>query len=374
MKINALVLGKSGAGKSSLLNYLWGAPVRPTGAGRPVTPEAEGDEVGIYAVPPLQVGAHEIIVYDSHGLEADKAERWSTVVREEMDRREASDDPERWFHAVIYCVDAKKSRLDDFEIMYVINPLLQAGHPVTVAFTKSDLASEDELSALETVIRSRVCNDVDIIRMSSESKLLRNGTQVERSGGDDLVQSLVRGFLKGVTGKFEVRFRERFTSHCNTWKNKTLQVFDDEAGIFRKTSSTMAVVNLESSKFLSEELALMAEWTGRIRARLQAISNAFNEVVSVEIAGRPPHGRDRLEAATSSYGRMISEIATLHWAPLGLLRSAFEAATGSSQRRSLEAKLDASIHQMTTSLNKVLIIHPEAQPPRLVGGDAITSS
>ena len=37
IKTNILIAGKSGVGKSSLLNYIFGEEVSPTGAGKPVT-------------------------------------------------------------------------------------------------------------------------------------------------------------------------------------------------------------------------------------------------------------------------------------------------------------------------------------------------
>ena len=39
IKTNILIAGKSGVGKSSLLNYIFGEEVAETGAGKPVTAE-----------------------------------------------------------------------------------------------------------------------------------------------------------------------------------------------------------------------------------------------------------------------------------------------------------------------------------------------
>ena len=39
IKTNILIAGKSGVGKSSLLNYIFGEEVAETGAGKPVTTE-----------------------------------------------------------------------------------------------------------------------------------------------------------------------------------------------------------------------------------------------------------------------------------------------------------------------------------------------
>ena len=79
--VNLLVLGKTGVGKSSLLNYLFGEAVAPTGAGRPVTGQ------GLFRCRPFAYRNLSITVYDSWGLEPDKTEQWERLVQEELDSR-----------------------------------------------------------------------------------------------------------------------------------------------------------------------------------------------------------------------------------------------------------------------------------------------
>ena len=49
IKTNILIAGKSGVGKSSLLNYIFGEEVSPTGAGKPVTAEGLHEYLFRYA-------------------------------------------------------------------------------------------------------------------------------------------------------------------------------------------------------------------------------------------------------------------------------------------------------------------------------------
>jgi septin family protein len=125
LRTNILVLGKSGAGKSSLLNYIWGDVVAKTGAGRPVTERSTGDETGIYKSEPIRVNAElELVIYDSWGMEANKADKWNEIIRYESAQREKSSYIQDWFHAVIYCVSAKGARIEEFEIKNVVQPLI----------------------------------------------------------------------------------------------------------------------------------------------------------------------------------------------------------------------------------------------------------
>src|SRR5690349_20592367 len=106
MNINVLILGKSGAGKSTLLNYLWGEKVAEADIGKPVTPKEADGSVGLYRYPPALLNGHNLTIFDSWGMEADKADEWLKTLMPEMKKRESSPDVEDWFHAVIYCVAA----------------------------------------------------------------------------------------------------------------------------------------------------------------------------------------------------------------------------------------------------------------------------
>lgn len=69
-KYNILVIGKTGVGKSSFINYFLGQDVAETGTGKPVT------KPGFYEFSFAMEG-FPVILYDSWGLEADKYQEWT---------------------------------------------------------------------------------------------------------------------------------------------------------------------------------------------------------------------------------------------------------------------------------------------------------
>jgi hypothetical protein len=347
VKINALVLGKSGVGKSSLLNYLWGDTVRAAGTGRPVTPRSENGKTGIYALDPFMADGHEIVVYDSHGLEADKAHDWIGLVKDEMDRREQTDDPEKWFHAVIYCIDAKKSRLDDFEIEHVMKPILAAGHPITVVFTKADIASDEELRALEQVARSKVQQDIDIIEIGSEEKKLRNGKVIKPFGRDHLVESLADGFIKGVKFKFDARCRARFRLHWSDWTNQSLEFYDSRAGFFKRTAPVLESVKTHSDALMQKEMRSFDAWMDRMRKRLSEISDAFSNVMH---SGLRLHLFHHSRSASDSITWKSEDKATDYiMAAIPLINVAYSFTRTSIHRDYLEEKLKAIADDMVAN-------------------------
>ena len=99
LNTSVLVIGKSGAGKSSLLNYMFGENVEKTGVGRPVT------EKGIYPHEYKHRDNFNINIYDTWGLEADKAEEWLNLIKSEVEKHDKQSISE-WFNTIIFCFKA----------------------------------------------------------------------------------------------------------------------------------------------------------------------------------------------------------------------------------------------------------------------------
>ena len=145
-RTNILILGKTGVGKSSLLNYVLGSDVAATASGKPVTGE------GIFRYPPIVHGRMEIVVHDSWGLEPDKAGKWKSIIEAEV-RKNNSQQVKDWFHTIIYCVDCKRARIEEFERKEILQPLVESGNRLIFALTKADIASDQEKRDTSRVLK-----------------------------------------------------------------------------------------------------------------------------------------------------------------------------------------------------------------------------
>ncbi|WP_288680135.1 GTPase [uncultured Brachyspira sp.] len=94
--LNLLILGQTGTGKSSIVNALVGDDVEKTSIGKPETPKERKNEAGkiergIYPHP-HEIDGKKVVIYDSWGLEVDKATEWEDIIEEELKKRSEDKD------------------------------------------------------------------------------------------------------------------------------------------------------------------------------------------------------------------------------------------------------------------------------------------
>lgn len=124
--VNVMLVGKTGVGKSTLVNNVFRERLASTGIGKPITKHLR--RISKEGVP--------IVLYDTRGLEL--SESVQSNVRKEI--FEAIDEnykkgPEQAIHVAYYCINANSSRIEEAEIVF-INELAEK-LPVIVVLTQS---------------------------------------------------------------------------------------------------------------------------------------------------------------------------------------------------------------------------------------------
>ena len=180
MDINVLIIGKSGVGKSSLLNYLFGSKAAEAGSGRPVT------EKGIYSYRCSTEENINLNIYDTWGLEADKADEWKKLILNEVRQHDKSDIKD-WFHVILYCFSAKSARIETFE-EEIISELLAARNKVITVLTHCDLKGiEQSVKTMKERLMTLALEESDIVCACSEGKKLLGGKQTEPFGRNEIL-------------------------------------------------------------------------------------------------------------------------------------------------------------------------------------------
>lgn len=126
---NLIIAGKTGVGKSTLLNSAFRENVAKTGIGVRITEESDVKWYEKEGVP--------LRVYDTIGLELDEKMRKTSLemIKKVCQDAKRSNDPDKFIHVMWYCVSCNSDRLEKFEVEY-INSIAEE-IPVILVITKA---------------------------------------------------------------------------------------------------------------------------------------------------------------------------------------------------------------------------------------------
>lgn len=227
---NIAIIGQTGVGKSSLINYLFGSEVAKSGIGRPVTTN------GFHEIN-HKIKDMSVKIYDSWGLEVGKEEQWLKELNTELKKRGIDKPASDWFHSIFYCIAASGGRIQDADSK-IVKKLIDENYKVSIVLTKADSLTEEEEAEFIQVIAHELGNNIAIIPVCSEHKKTRGGEIipfgkeiVEKQSLIDLVDSLVL--------RIPQHCKEVMLEKLRTWQAKQHKKIDDDLGFFGFNSSEL---------------------------------------------------------------------------------------------------------------------------------------
>lgn len=183
--LNIIIAGKSGAGKSSFLNYLIGENHFKVGEGMPVTQDYF--EEFTYIVP--DTGVHYKL-YDTKGIEPDTTEECKTQILKKI-RSCDQLGPFEWIHTVYYCFPANASRIEKFEIQFI--KTLMKSVSIVILLSKKDLVAPEKINALIEQLEKELDNSIQIIPVCSVHAKTRKGTSSVPEGKEKVLRASFLG-------------------------------------------------------------------------------------------------------------------------------------------------------------------------------------
>ncbi|WZB74307.1 GTPase [Achromobacter insuavis] len=142
-RVNILVAGKTGVGKSTLINAVFRGDLAKTGAGKPVTQTTQE-----FSRP-----GHPLTIIDTRGLEVGDYARSRQQLADLIRERAASEDQDRHLHVAWLCIQDSSHRVEDAEIELCALP--DAGIPVIGVLTKARKNSPFQEQARALLPRAR---------------------------------------------------------------------------------------------------------------------------------------------------------------------------------------------------------------------------
>lgn len=228
--LNIVVAGKSGAGKSSLLNYIAEKDLFETGIGSPITQDYFN--LHEYKHPTKNVTYN---LYDTKGIEPDTIVEFENNVVGKIDEFSDSEDFFDHIHTLYFCIAASSKRIEPFEVNFIKN--ISKKVDVVIVLTKCDLVSEQEKTEFKDVLKKEVGaseKEVDanvrVIEVCSVEIVTRKGKSLPFGKEDVLNHSFLglwNTFSKHISQKI---YDVVYTSIRTTFNvNKILPIKDNES-------------------------------------------------------------------------------------------------------------------------------------------------
>ncbi len=189
-KVNLVIAGKTGVGKSTLINAAFGEDLAETGVGKPVT---EG-------IKEYKKDNFPLRIYDTMGLELseDRQDFAIKQIKNLCKEKKLSDDTSDYLHFMWYCVHGNGARFEEYEKNFV-NAIAEE-MPVMIVFTQTIIKSLAR--ELKEQIEDMGVNARYIITVRAQSYTDDEGKLLEPFGVSELIEATYRILPSAVQKAF----------------------------------------------------------------------------------------------------------------------------------------------------------------------------
>jgi uncharacterized protein (DUF697 family)/predicted GTPase len=170
-KVNILIAGKTGVGKSTLINAVFQGNLAEAGDGRPVTPTTR--EIKKEGIP--------LSIFDTRGLELSDYKNAIQELEKLIQDKGKSEDPNQHIHIAWLCVMEDSRRIEDAEIK--LAEMLDKYVPVIGVITKSESDNGFRQTVQELLPQTR-----NVVRVLAKERVLDGGYKIPAMGLDNLVE------------------------------------------------------------------------------------------------------------------------------------------------------------------------------------------
>ena len=194
---NIIIAGITGAGKSTLINAVFGKDFAATGKGRPVT-----QEIKEYCNPNVPVRIWDSIGFeignDNSGVSKTKAS--ITKIKKTIEEQ-ASKDQIDHIHAIWYCINQGGSRYQPTEAEFV-RELHSIGVPFIIVVTQCIEEDDEFVNEINNLNFKNGITDIPVIEVLAQDKTFRGGGSIPSFGLDLLVDETMKMLPDFVKGSF----------------------------------------------------------------------------------------------------------------------------------------------------------------------------
>lgn len=236
--MNILVLGKSGVGKSALINYIFNQRIVESGSGKPVTGKT-------FKRVPMKLGEMPITLIDTWGLEISKDMEWETLITEFLNVEAKQDHLQQFVHLILYCIDVT-GRIEKVDID-TIKKLQQLHLKVIVVLTKGSRASEEDVEFMKNELKKELPNTAIHIVNSVEEAIMEGKIILPQFGKEELSEAIRNSYLDTLRNLLPIQIQNLLLKKVESYKKLIAEPFRSKEAAKRS--------NKYVQKLFSEDLS-----------------------------------------------------------------------------------------------------------------------
>lgn len=247
--LNLLVIGKTGTGKSALVNYIGEQELSKVGAGNQVTEEIVRRFDYIYK-------GSRMAIYDTKAIDIEGDMDTSILDSFEGNKKRAD------FDLILYCISSFQDTIDAKEIEKIVK-IRKRNKNIIFVVTSDDIKRLENKEVL-TKIRDLGFKDLDFVRVSSEEKEYLSGAKPNQYGKEKLFEGiklkLKEHIAKNVMEEFTIVIERRvpmWSLRCQgeLRNNKSLFVRKHEKKTEEELIKDFNLYLKETEEALNDELS-----------------------------------------------------------------------------------------------------------------------
>jgi GTP-binding protein EngB required for normal cell division len=242
-RYNTVIVGQTGVGKSTLINYLYGQKIAEAGIGKPVTKN------GFHPID-FVINGLPVTLFDSWGLEVGELKTWLSELKKEFEKRGVDQPANKWFHSVFYCIQAGGARIQDCDIT-IIKTFLSQNYKVSIILTKCDQVPLEDENKLRQELQAQIPG-IKVIGVCSEEKTTRSGT-TQAFGKEDVERQAYSDFFDSLIIRLPLHCKSIMEDGVDTWAKRAISTANEDVGFVGFNSSeALNKIKTSAEKILLE--------------------------------------------------------------------------------------------------------------------------
>lgn len=176
-KLNILIVGKTGYGKSTLINTIFDEKLAQSGTGKPIT-----QEIKCYT----STKQPDLAIYDSRGLELNAPDTITNI--EQFLSSNHSKDPNEQIHIVWFCIAEPSRRLENLEIE-LFKAIKQRNFPLVAVITKASQDKDENGQSFKAFVQGKLnIDESQVVRTRALEVEDDDGNLQKPKGIDELLE------------------------------------------------------------------------------------------------------------------------------------------------------------------------------------------